>query len=198
MSDHARRLREATAAVVAFLCDELEGHGADPDPLQEALVSLGIGYRRMENLREYFDEHPDGLTSGRSDGPASRLYLLQALVARYPAQVALPRCGGCDRAVRLPQMGEDGQRRCAACYARLNVAECVLCGAVRAGKTKSARTLHRLAQQGDDITHDVLDAAPAGKHLDYVAERAAAERSSPAEPSGGVSNTKTSTAHPLV
>lgn len=128
MPDHARRLREATAAVVGFLHDELGMETGDPAPLQEALAGLGLGPLRMGNLWGYFAEHPDGLTSGRSDGPASRLHLLQALAARYPAQVALPRCGGCNRAVRLPHMGEDGQRRCAACYARLHVEECVLCG----------------------------------------------------------------------
>ncbi len=127
MPDHARRLREATAAVVGYLHEELEGSVGDPAPLQEALAGLGLGHLRMGHLWDYFAEHPDGLTSGRSDGPASRLYLLQALAARYPAQVALPRCGGCDRAVRLPQMGQDGQRRCAACYTRQHVEECVLC-----------------------------------------------------------------------
>lgn len=127
MSDHARRLREATAAVIGFLRAELKGAAADP-ALPEALASLRLGYLRMENLWAYFAEHPDGLTSGRSDGPASRLHLLRALSARYATQVVLPRCGGCDRAVRLPQMGDDGQRRCAACYARARVEECGLCG----------------------------------------------------------------------
>ncbi len=35
-------------------------------------------------------------------------------------------------------------------------------------RTKSAQTLSRLAQQGDALTHEVLDAEPAGKHLDYL------------------------------
>jgi len=35
-------------------------------------------------------------------------------------------------------------------------------------KTKSAQTLGRLAREGDALTHEVFDAEPAGKHLDYL------------------------------
>lgn len=123
----ARRLREATVAVVSFLDEQLSDSAHDPGSLDSIVEELGLGATRMEHLRDYFIEHPDGLISGRSDGPASRIYLLNVLADRYP-QVSLPRCGGCGRTVALPKRGKDGQRRCSVCYARMHVEKCVICG----------------------------------------------------------------------
>lgn len=126
MSDKPFRLTAATTAVVNFLTAKLPG--AQTGQLTDVVHGLGLGADRMEILARYFVEHPDGLTSGRSDGPASRLRLLRALAGDYPGLISLPRCGGCGRAVRIPQMGPDGQRRCATCYARSHVEQCVVCG----------------------------------------------------------------------
>jgi hypothetical protein len=103
-------------------------HGViDRAALVQVLSDLKLGPAAGHALLDYFEAHPDALTSGSSDEPPGRLRLLERLAVLLPGVVELPRCVTCQRAVPLHR--RLGERRCCTnCWARANTAICVRCG----------------------------------------------------------------------
>lgn len=97
-----------------------------------ALIVEGIkiGPAVARALLACLEAEPDVLTSGRSDGPPSRLRLVEELAERLPGLVELPRCISCRRQVPLfRKMGPD--RCCTTCWAKAKTEVCVRCGEER-------------------------------------------------------------------
>jgi hypothetical protein len=99
---------------------------ADAVTLTAHVEGLRLRRGAARDLLDYLRDHPDALISGRSDGPAVRLRLLDALAAEHPA-VQRARCVGCDRVRSLRHRMDDG-RACVTCYSRQHLDVCVRCG----------------------------------------------------------------------
>lgn len=113
--------------IVDALIEQLPSGVLAREHLTQLVVELGLGPTGARQLREYIDRHHDGLTSGRSDGPAPRLRLLDRLAEVLPMEVERARCVRCAKTGRLNRR-MDGQRGCGACYSREHVQQCVRCG----------------------------------------------------------------------
>lgn len=100
----------------------------DRDAVAGIVAALDLYPKFQVNLLEYLESNPDAFVSGRSDGPASRLELLDALADRYPGHVVPARCFSCGRQVRLNRWGPGGNRICGTCYVAERVMTCGLCG----------------------------------------------------------------------
>jgi hypothetical protein len=126
-------IRTATASADAVSCilNSLQEAmpDADADFLATRVAELGLTRSTAGQLRKYLQHCPDALFSGRSDGPAARLRLLDALAADHP-RVQRARCVRCGQ-VKPLRHRLDGGRSCEACYRRQHVEVCVHCGELR-------------------------------------------------------------------
>ncbi len=96
---------------------ELLGEPGVRGTVAEVITALNLYPKAQTTLLQYCECNPDALVSGRSDGPASRLHLLNALADSYPELVVPAKCSDCGRQVRLNRWGSDGSRICTTCYA---------------------------------------------------------------------------------
>jgi hypothetical protein len=115
----------ALAHLVDVLLDQLPG--ADRAILSDIVNGLALNNVSARTLADFLKEHRDALRSGRSDGPASRLRLLDRLGEAFPDQVERARCVRCGRTGLLNRR-MDGQRGCGACYSKSHARPCVRCG----------------------------------------------------------------------
>lgn len=104
------------------------GSGGQGDVVDSILTTLNFYPKSQQALLEHLDSNPDALVSGRSDGPASRLKLIDLLAERYPQLVVRPQCSSCGRATLLNRWGSDGNRICGSCYVASRLVTCGLCG----------------------------------------------------------------------
>ncbi len=120
-------MTDSMAAIVELLREALPE--AEVDTLALHVTDLRLKRSTARDLLGYLQDFPDALFSGRSDGPAARLRLLDALVVDFPA-VQRARCVSCCRVKTLRHRLGDG-RVCGTCYGKNNVQTCVRCGDLR-------------------------------------------------------------------
>lgn len=118
---------DVTVGIIDLVLAALPPGAMDRADLSSIIDGLKIGPAASRALMAYLETEPDALTSGRSDGPPSRLRLLEQLAERLPGLVEPGRCLSCQRQVPLyRKMGAD--RCCTTCWAKANTATCVRCG----------------------------------------------------------------------
>lgn len=100
--------------------------GSDPDRLAAQLTGLRIRAQHLTALATHLADHPDTLSSGRSDGPACLRRVLDMLALEHPG-VRRAQCGTCGSSGRLPYR-VNGTGLCATCYRRMHLKTCVRCG----------------------------------------------------------------------
>ena len=123
-----RRTAGQHCRIVDAILDQLPSGAIRRDEIVRLVADLGLGFAAARSLADHLVGHPDGLVSGRSDGPRTWLHLLRRLADRLPELVARPRCVRCRRTEVPLRRGRDGQRCCDACYAKGHVAVCTRCG----------------------------------------------------------------------
>lgn len=110
--------------VAAMLARRLPG--SDPDRLAAQLTGLRIRAQHLTALATHLADHPDALSSGRSDGPACLRRVLEMLALEHPS-VRRAQCSTCGSSGRLPYR-VNGTGLCATCYRRVHLVTCVRCG----------------------------------------------------------------------
>ena len=100
--------------------------GSDADRLAAQLTGLRIRAQRLTALATHLADHPDALSSGRSDGPACLRGVLEMLALEHPG-VRRAQCGTCGSSGRLPYR-VNGTGLCATCYRRVHLMTCALRG----------------------------------------------------------------------
>lgn len=105
------------------------GVGEAPERIRDVITQLRLRRSHADALLSYLREHPDALTSGAADGPATLRRLLEVLAEEY-AVVQRMRCGRCHSERRLPYRW-DGVSICGACYRRAHIETCIRCGQTR-------------------------------------------------------------------
>lgn len=116
--------------LVDAICRQL-GTRVDREVVDGVVAELNLYPKFQHTLLEYMDNDPEALVSGRSDGPASRLQLLDALAVIYPGVVVRASCASCGRQVHLNRWGADGSRVCGTCYVNNRLVVCARCGRER-------------------------------------------------------------------
>lgn len=119
--------RDVTVGIIDLVLGGLPAGAMDRAELTSIIDGLKVGPAASRALMTYLETEPDALSSGRSDGPPSRLRLLEQLAARLPGLVEPARCVSCQRQVPLyRKMGT--YRCCTTCWAKANTETCVRCG----------------------------------------------------------------------
>jgi hypothetical protein len=126
-AESSGQIERERGLIVDALTSRLPAGVLTREDLAGVVAGLGLGLTRARQLREYLNVHPDALSSGRSDGPAARIRLLQHLAEAFPEHVQPARCVRCGRTGRLERRMDD-QRGCGTCYARASSRPCVRCG----------------------------------------------------------------------
>ncbi len=108
--------RQMHRRVVDFIVRQL-GLPEAEHVVSTAVDRLALMPKRLRDLEDYLIAHPDALVSGRSDGPVSRLRLLDVLVESFPEQVVRARCAQCGRQTLVNRRGPGEGRICVSCYA---------------------------------------------------------------------------------
>jgi len=122
--------RQMHRRVVDFIVRQL-GLPEAEHVVSTAVDRLALMPKRLRDLEDYLIAHPDALVSGRSDGPVSRLRLLDVLVESFPEQVVRARCAQCGRQTLVNRRGPGEGRICVSCYAANRIAACGRCGRTR-------------------------------------------------------------------
>jgi len=75
--------------------------GSDAERLAAQLTGLRIRAQHLAALLTHLVDHPDALSSGRSDGPACLRVVLDMLAVEHPG-VRRAQCSTCGRAAGCP------------------------------------------------------------------------------------------------
>ena len=116
LSSAAMDLEGTLADLVDLLVKRLAGTDRDRVLVAGIVEELALNNGSARKLIGYIEDHRDALMSGRSDGPASRLRLLDRLADVFPGRVERARCVRCGRSGLLNHR-LDGQRGCSVWYA---------------------------------------------------------------------------------
>lgn len=128
--DRPRDSEELGVAIVDRVLEALPDDAIPRADLALIIDGLKIGPAAARALLAYLEAEPDAMTSARSDGPPSRLRLLEELADRLPGVVEPARCVSCRRQVPLfRKMGAD--RCCTTCWAKAKTEVCVRCAEER-------------------------------------------------------------------
>ena len=115
---------EAAAAVMRLVTD------VDTATAAAAVADAARTSDALQAVIEHLTAHPDALRSGRSDGPNSIIKLAHALHERGIAEVVLPGCAVCGRAVREMRRVDGAGNVCQGCYLDSRRRACTQCGTV--------------------------------------------------------------------
>ena len=131
-SSGAPRFLTHPAEVIADVVAAAEP-GIDPEDVMTAVRDITIRLQEQRRLARALYEDPGLLTSGRPEGPATVAKLIGVLQRRGAANLTLPACARCGRAVLLRALDSDGQRICGPCdcaarQAARPKAVCAACG----------------------------------------------------------------------